>query len=500
MKIERFLSTRRIIDLKSRNFRDAIRELLTLCPAAVTAPPAAPAGAPPSASATTDPAAAPSRLDSLLEEILQRGRLIPMRVDNSVAFPNVRLPMRERYVFAIGRCPEGLPDSPEAADRSVRILFLVLVSDKNSSAHGTLSALTDAFGDKATVERLENASSLSEFRAGIANVFKGVGGSAAAFNSRLNQLFLREAEKIGLAAGCTSLLLFLDTFSSPPPVPAKSPRGLAIIPVSERPQNLPDTREPSSERDNADRGERDAGAAKNPPGAPPSIIQIRAFSQQRFSQLRSALLVALTRGRINSGDRVCCVGGLPGSDKFDVLLVVDMAGEFPSVLSRHASDLLPADVKPEVFERALGIATELAVEGREGKPVGCILVIGNHRQIKAHVKPLILNPFHGYPAADRNILSPFMDETVKELSSIDGAFIINGDGAIESAGSMLTAHEFQDTTLPGGLGTRHMAAAAITNTADCVTIVVSSSTGQVTLFRRGEPLVLMDRSSKRRSL
>ena len=236
----------------------------------------------------------------------------------------------------------------------------------------------------------------------------------------------------------------------------------------------------------------------NEKNSEPDTIVVRAFSEQRLSQLRSALLVGLMRGLVKPTGRVCCAGGIPGSDKFDVLLIVDMASEFPTILSSRGSDLLPAGVKPEVLERALGIATELGVEGREGKSVGCILVIGNRDQLKPFTKPLILNPFYGYNEEDRNILNPFMDETVKELSTIDGAFIINGDGVIESAGSHLIVREQDVRSLPGGLGTRHAAAAAISVAADCVSIVVSSSTGQVTLFRRGEPLTLMERSANKR--
>jgi DNA integrity scanning protein DisA with diadenylate cyclase activity len=49
-------------------------------------------------------------------------------------------------------------------------------------------------------------------------------------------------------------------------------------------------------------------------------------------------------------------------------------------------------------------------------------------------------------------------------------------------------------TLPSGLGSRHAAAAAISAATDCISIVVSSSSGQVTLFRRGEMLSLTDRA------
>jgi len=160
--------------------------------------------------------------------------------------------------------------------------------------------------------------------------------------------------------------------------------------------------------------------------------------------------------------------------------------------------MLPSSVKPEVIERVLAIATELAVEGREGHPVGCLFTLGNASKIAEFAKPLILNPFFGYKDEDRNILNPFMDETVKELSSIDGAFIIRGDGVLVSAGSLLHAPDYSHE-LPGGLGSRHAAAAAITQAVDCLCIVVSGSTGQVTLFRKGEMLPLIEKALVRNS-
>src|SRR5690606_4365859 len=147
-------------------------------------------------------------------------------------------------------------------------------------------------------------------------------------------------------------------------------------------------------------------------------------------------------------------------------------------------DLLPESVKIEVVERMLGIATELAVEGREGRPVGAMFVLGDTGRVNTMVKPLVLNPFYGYREEDRNVLNPFMDETIKEFSVIDGCFVIRGDGVIESAGSLIhTAAEHYEN-LPSGFGTRHSAAAAITKAADCISICVSASSGQVTLFRK----------------
>jgi DNA integrity scanning protein DisA with diadenylate cyclase activity len=221
------------------------------------------------------------------------------------------------------------------------------------------------------------------------------------------------------------------------------------------------------------------------------VIQVRSFSAQRLAQLRSAMFVALTREIISFNDRICCVGGLAGSNQFDTVVIVDVEREFQTLLGGHA-DLLPEDVKPEVLERVIAIAMELGVEGREGKPVGCLFVVGDSARVEKLTKPLVLNPFYGYKEEDRNILNPFMDETVKEFSSIDGAFVIRGDGVVASAGSLLQAAD-HDHVLPSGLGSRHAAAAAVSVATDCVSIVVSSSTGQVTLFRRGVMLPLTER-------
>jgi diadenylate cyclase len=149
-------------------------------------------------------------------------------------------------------------------------------------------------------------------------------------------------------------------------------------------------------------------------------------------------------------------------------------------------------VKPEVLERVIAVATELAVEGREGRPVGCLFVVGDNERLATLSKPLVLNPFFGYKEEDRNILNPFMDETVKEFSSIDGAFVIRGDGVVESAGSLIqaldTAHD-----LPSGLGAGTRRRRPSAWRPNCIAIVVSSSTGQVTLFRRGVMLPLTEK-------
>jgi DNA integrity scanning protein DisA with diadenylate cyclase activity len=250
-------------------------------------------------------------------------------------------------------------------------------------------------------------------------------------HNRFNNLILREAAKIAKGAQCTSVLVFADTFGGGVEV-GKTFKAFKTVIIAHG------TSDAVVEREEID-----------------AVIPMRAYSNHRFSQLRSAVLIGLTRGIFSNTDRLCCIGGLPQSNQFDSITVVDVEREFDTALASK-SDMLPVSVKPEVIERVLAIATELAVEGREGRPVGCLFTLGNSELISEFTKPLILNPFHGYKDEDRNILNPFMDETVKELSSIDGAFIIRGDGVLVSAGSLIHAPDYTHD-LPSGLGSRHAA-------------------------------------------
>jgi len=81
---------------------------------------------------------------------------------------------------------------------------------------------------------------------------------------------------------------------------------------------------------------------------------------------------------------------------------------------------------------------------------------------------------------------------VKEFSTIDGAFIIRGDGVIMSAGTFLRP-ERAASNLPSGLGARHAAAAALSLTTASLVVVVSQSTGSVTLFKGGGMVMSLEK-------
>jgi len=146
-----------------------------------------------------------------------------------------------------------------------------------------------------------------------------------------------------------------------------------------------------------------------------------------------------------------------------------------------------SDVKEEVFDAVFHICTEISIEGREGKPVGTTFLIGDTKNVLEKSRQIILNPFEGHSPEARRIMNPELKENIKALAQLDGAFIITGDGFVESVGRYITV-DTSSVKLPPGMGTRHNSVAAITQVTKTVGIVVSQSGGVITIFRNGQIL------------
>jgi len=215
------------------------------------------------------------------------------------------------------------------------------------------------------------------------------------------------------------------------------------------------------------------------------VLRIPEVPLGRINQIKMAIIEALSKGMVKKGDRWVCLSGIPQSKILDNLLILDFGKEFEMIAS---SDLpvISEIVKPEVFDALLTLALEISIEGKEGrKPSGTIFVLGKHEEVLKYSHPMVINPFQGYPEEERNILDSRLKKTVKEFSSIDGAFIIQQDGVILSAGRHLDASG-ENIEIPLGLGSRHRAAAGITSLTDALAIVVSEETGGVRIFHHGK--------------
>jgi DNA integrity scanning protein DisA with diadenylate cyclase activity len=145
------------------------------------------------------------------------------------------------------------------------------------------------------------------------------------------------------------------------------------------------------------------------------------------------------------------------------------------------------------FVRLLEIAIRLSAEGREGKPIGAVFVLGDPERIEPHVRQLIFNPCKGHARSVRNIHNPEFLETLRELAALDGAFVVDNRGVVERAGVYLDAPASKKVRVRRGLGSRHVAAAAITARTDALALVISESSGNITVFAQGAALLELEK-------
>ena len=136
------------------------------------------------------------------------------------------------------------------------------------------------------------------------------------------------------------------------------------------------------------------------------------------------------------------------------------------------------------IEKTLHVAIEISREGREGKKIGTLFVVGDEEEVLIRSRNMILDPLSGHPKDAKMIDNPDARETIKELAQLDGAFIVSNDGVVLSACRYINSSA-KGIELPMGLGSRHVAGASISKETKAVSIVVSESS-VVRVFVNGE--------------
>jgi diadenylate cyclase len=141
--------------------------------------------------------------------------------------------------------------------------------------------------------------------------------------------------------------------------------------------------------------------------------------------------------------------------------------------------------RKHTLESVVQLAVELAREGREGRKIGTLFVIGDIDNVLARSRPLLLDPLYGHPSDLLHVERPDFRETVKELAQLDGGFLVADDGTFVSAGRYIDVDVSAPTNFLPGLGTRHAAAASVTRETTATAVAVSQSS-IVRVFSGGE--------------
>ncbi len=170
------------------------------------------------------------------------------------------------------------------------------------------------------------------------------------------------------------------------------------------------------------------------------------------------------------------VGSLKG------ILILDSESRLNKVISECSER-----VSQDVLRAVIALSLSIAYKGREGRRIGTVFVIGDVEEVLKRSRQIVLNPFEGHPEEMRDIKNPENWETIREFAQLDGAFIVDSNGIIISAGRYLDVEG--DIKIKSGLGGRHLASASITKNTKAIAVVISESGGDITIFKDGKVIL-----------
>ena len=174
-------------------------------------------------------------------------------------------------------------------------------------------------------------------------------------------------------------------------------------------------------------------------------------------------------------------------DSVSVLRLEEHLGQLTSLDLRNLETRVPL----ETLKMVVDLAVEIGREGREGKPVGTLFVVGDTRKVMQSSHATGFDPVRGYSRLERKLTDPRVREGIKEIAQLDGAFVVAPDGTVEGAARYIDASA-ENVSVAKGLGARHWAAAAITRRTRSVAVAVSQTSGTVRIFQNGEVVLRIE--------
>lgn len=204
-----------------------------------------------------------------------------------------------------------------------------------------------------------------------------------------------------------------------------------------------------------------------------------------YERLTQALLEGVSDEYFPAGASVVAAYSGFESGAVDSLSLIKLDEHLGRLTVRDLRQL-KTKIPVETLKLVVDLAVEIGREGREGKPVGALFVVGDHRKCLEYCHPMGFDSMRGYNRAERRLHDAKVREGVKEIAQLDGAFVVSADGTVVAASQHLSAPPSSEMTLAKGLGARHWAAAEITRATGAIAIAVSESNGTVRLFKDGE--------------
>lgn len=221
-----------------------------------------------------------------------------------------------------------------------------------------------------------------------------------------------------------------------------------------------------------------------------STVVLKMPGAPVYEKLTQALLESVADDILAPGAQVVAMYSGFEAGVVDSISLIHLGEHLGQLTSRDLRQL-ETRVPLDTLKTVVDMAVEIGREGREGKPVGTMFVVGDARKVMASSHPTGFDPVKGYSRKERSLDDPRVREGIKEIAQLDGAIVVSADGIVEAAARYIDASA-ANITLSKGLGARHWAAAAISRTTQAVAVAVSESTGTVRIFQNGEVMLRIE--------
>ena len=209
-----------------------------------------------------------------------------------------------------------------------------------------------------------------------------------------------------LAAAADALLLVLDSKTDWAAL-RKAGRHNLILCVAQDPKHL-------------------EGAQEH--GLTPVLLDADEIPVQEL--METALLECVANDILEAGSQVVAVYSGFHSDIHDSISLIRLDEHLGRLTAKDLRKL-ETRVPLETLKSVVDLAVEIGFEGREGKHVGTLFVVGDARNVLEHCHPAGFDPVRGYKKDDRNLKDARTRDAVKEIAQLDGAMVVGSDGVIE---------------------------------------------------------------------
>lgn len=204
----------------------------------------------------------------------------------------------------------------------------------------------------------------------------------------------------------------------------------------------------------------------------------------KSEKLTQGLLESVANELLPAGASVIAVYSAYEESTIDSISFIRMHEHLGRLTVRDLQRL-ETKVPLDTLKTVIDLAIDIGREGREGKPVGTMFVVGDHRKVLEQSHAGNFDLVKGYTRKERSLFNSRVREGVKELALMDGAFVVAADATIEGTSRIIDTAPVQ-LTMTTGLGSRHWAGAAISKNTKAIAVVVSESNGTVRIFQDGQ--------------